>query len=323
MSAKIAGTMLAFAVLTGAAHADTAYPSKPVKIVLPYVPGGASDGLARTLAQRLSSSLGQQFIVENKPGGNTIIGALAVAKSEADGYTLLFTAESTLTMNPMLYSALPYNVEKDFAPVASLARVPQSFVVRSNLPTASMREFLAYAKQQEGKLNYGNLGVGSSTHLNMELFQREASVKITGISYKGAAPALTDLMGGHIDAMIVSTGLIAPHASAGKLKVLAVAGEKRSPLLPDAPTFAEAGLRNFSPSSWFALLAPAGTPGPTITRLNSEVNKILKDPAFIKEQLSKQGLEPIGGSPQDLATLIKTETQMWAPVIRSANIKLD
>jgi tripartite-type tricarboxylate transporter receptor subunit TctC len=226
-------------------------------------------------------------------------------------------------MNPMLYNALPYNVEKDFAPVAALARVPQSLVVRSNLPANSVREFLTYAKQQEGKLNYGTLGVGSSTHLNMELFQRETSLKLNGVSYKGAAPALTDLMGGHIDVMIVSTGLIAPHVSAGKLKALAVAGEKRSPLVPDAPTFAEAGLRNFSPSSWFALLAPAGTPGPTVTRLNSEVNKIVNDPGFIKEQMSKQGLEPIGGSPQDLATLIKTETQLWAPIIRSANVKLD
>ena len=291
--------------------------------MVPYAPGGVSDALARALAQRLSTALAQPVLVENKPGGNTIIGADAVAKAAPDGYTLLLTAEATLAMNPALYAKLPYSVDKDFAPVATLVQIPQSFVVTPGHPAASLKDFIADAGQQGKKLSYATLGVGSTAHLNMELFQKSAKTSMTDVSYKGAAPALTDLMGGHVTAMIVSTGLIAPQVAAGKLKALAVSGSKRSPLIPGAPTFAEAGMPGFQPSSWFALLAPANTSADIVKRLNTEVNKILADPVFKADTLAKFGAEAAGGTPDQLTALIKSETQTWGAVIRDAKVRLE
>lgn len=310
------------ATLAVHAHAQTPYPAKAVTVVVPYAPGGVADGLARALAQRLGQALRQPVIVDNKSGGNTVIGAQAVAKAPADGHTLLLTAEATLAMNPHLYAKLPYAVDRHFAPVAALAQAPQSLVVSVQTQASTLAEFVGQAKAQPGKLSYATLGVGSTAHLNFELFQRSAGIRLGDVSYKGAAPALTDLVGGHVQAMVVSTGLVAQQAQAGKLKVLAVAGEKRSPLLSQVPTFAEAGLPHFKPSSWFALLAPAGTPAEVVTRLNTETNRVLRDPSF-GQYLASAGLEPMGGTPQELGTLIRSETQRWGTVIRDAAIKLD
>lgn len=305
------------------AHAQVPYPTKPIILVVPYAPGGVSDGLARALAQRLSASLKQQVIVENKAGGNTVIGATAVARSPADGHTLLLTAESTLTMNPMMYSKLTYDVEKNFVPIAALASVPQSLVVSAATTSNTLQEFIEHARENPNKLSYATLGQGSTAHLNFELFQRAVGIKLNEIPYKGASVALTDLMGGHVDAMIVSTGLIAPHVKAGKLKALAVGESKRSPLLPEVPTFKEAGVDSFLPSSWFALMGVAGTPNEIVIRLNTEVNRILGDRKFRSEQLDKFALESIGGSPENLSALIKSDSLRWVQIIKDANIKLD
>jgi len=310
------------AFLTPLCMAQT-YPVKPITVVVPYVAGGVSDALARSLAQKLTGTLNQQVIVENKPGGNTLIGATFVAKAPADGYTLLLTAEATLTMNPMLYAKLPYDVEKNFASIAALASIPQAFVVSNHTNAKDMKEFLALAKKNADKLSYANLGSGSTAHLNFELFEKEVDINLTPVPYKGAAAALNDLLGGHVDAMIVSTGFVSSHAKAGTLKVLAVAGGKRSPLLPDVPTFKEAGIPGFQPSSWFALMGVAGTSPEVIDKLNGEINKLLKDPVFKAEQLDKFILEPIGGSPDALKNLIKSDSVKWTRIIKETQLQLD
>ncbi len=299
------------------------FPNKAITIVVPYVPGGVSDGLARSIAQSLTTSLNQPVLIDNKAGANTLIGASFVAKAPPDGYTLLLTAEATLTMNPMLYNKLPYDVEKNFMPIVALASIPQAFVLSNSVNVKDMKEFIALAKKNKDKYSYANLGNGSTAHLNFELFEKDENISLTPVPYKGAAAALNDLMGGHVDAMIVSTGLVASQAKSGNLKVLAVAGTKRSPLLPEVPTFKEAGVAGFVPSSWFALMGVAGTPPETIEKLNSEINKLLKDPAFKSEQLDKFILEPIGGSPENLKNLIKSDSTKWSKIINQMQLKLD
>ncbi len=306
-----------------AGQAQSLYPQKSISIVVPYVTGGVSDGLARALAVKLSSALGQQVLIENKPGGNTLIGATHVAKSAPDGHTLLLTAESTLTMNPMLYAKLPYDVEKNFVPLVALASIPQSFVISPSVPAKNLQEFVQLAKKSPKNYSFANLGIGSSAHLNFELLQRVTDMQLVDIAYKGASAAITDLIGGHVSAMIVSTGLVSAQAKANNLRVLAVAGNKRSPQLPEVPTFKEAGFESFTPSSWFALMGVAGTPKDTLEKINLEVNKILKDPTFKAEQLDRFALEPIGGTPEQLAALIKTESQRWSLIIKDMNIRLD
>ncbi len=306
-----------------AGQAQSLYPQKSISIVVPYVTGGVSDGLARALAVKLSSAMGQQVLIENKPGGNTLIGATHVAKSAPDGHTLLLTAESTLTMNPMLYAKLPYDVEKNFVPLVALASIPQSFVISPSVPAKNLQEFVQLAKKSPKNYSFANLGIGSSAHLNFELLQRVTDMQLVDIAYKGASAAITDLIGGHVSAMIVSTGLVSAQAKANNLRVLAVAGNKRSPQLPEVPTFKEAGFESFTPSSWFALMGVAGTPKDTLEKINLEVNKILKDPTFKAEQLDRFALEPIGGTPEQLAALIKTESQRWSLIIKDMNIRLD
>ena len=307
----------------GSVHAQAPYPSKTITIVVPYAAGGLSDSLARALGQRLSTNLKQQVIIENKGGGNTVIGASAVAKAPADGYTLLLTAEATLAMNPHLYAKLAYQPETSFAPVAALVNLPQAMAVSGSSTVKTLAGLIAKAKGNPGKTTYATLGTGSTAHLNMELFQQTTGITMLSVPYKGASPALTDLMGGHVEAMVVATGLAAQYANAGKLRLLAVAGAKRSPLAPDVPTFTEAGMPAFAPASWFALLAVAGTPPEIVKQLNTAVTTILMDPVFKTEYLDKNGMEPIGGPSEQLAALIKSESLRWGNVIRVASIKLD
>ncbi len=226
-------------------------------------------------------------------------------------------------MNPMLYAKLPYDVEKNFAPVVALASIPQSFVISPSVPAKSLQEFVQLAKKSPKNYSFANLGIGSSAHLNFELLQRVADMQLVDIAYKGASAAITDLMGGHVSAMIVSTGLVSAQAKANNLRVLAVAGNKRSPQLPEVPTFKEAGFESFTPSSWFALMVVAGTPKDTLEKINLEVNKILKDPTCKADQLDRFALEPIGGTPEQLASLIKSESQRWSHIIKDMNIRLD
>lgn len=303
------------------AQAD--FPNKPITVVVPYSSGGVSDAIARGLAQKLSQELKTQVLVDNKAGGNTLIGATHVAKSNPDGYTLLLTAEATLTLNPLIYAKLPYDVEKNFAPIVAIAQVPQSLIISSKLGIANYQDFVAHAKKNAGKVSYATLGVGSTAHLNFEMFQRTVGLSMHDIPFKGASVAINDLIGGHVDAMIVSTGLIAAQSKSGNLRVLATAGNKRSSLLPDVPTFKEVGVSNFYPSSWFALLAPAGTPQDVVQKLNASVNKILKDDALRTSLFDKFSLEAMGGSSESLRALIRSDTDRMVPVVKDLGIKLD
>jgi tripartite-type tricarboxylate transporter receptor subunit TctC len=303
------------------AQAD--FPNKPITVVVPYASGGVSDAIARGLAQKLSQELKTQVLVDNKAGGNTLIGATHVAKSNPDGYTLLLTAEATLTLNPLIYAKLPYDVEKNFAPIVAIAQVPQSLIISSKLGIANYQDFVAHAKKNAGKVSYATLGVGSTAHLNFEMFQRTVGLSMHDIPFKGASVAINDLIGGHVDAMIVSTGLIAAQSKSGNLRVLATAGNKRSSLLPDVPTFKEVGVSNFYPSSWFALLAPAGTPQDVVQKLNASVNKILKDDALRTSLFDKFSLEAMGGSSESLRALIRSDTDRMVPVVKDLGIKLD
>ena len=312
---------LSICAVKGMAQAD--FPNKPITVVVPYSSGGVSDAIARGLAQKLSQELKTQVLVDNKAGGNTLIGATHVAKSNPDGYTLLLTAEATLTLNPLIYSKLPYDVEKNFAPIVAIAQVPQSLIISSKLGIANYQDFVAHAKKNAGKVSYATLGVGSTAHLNFEMFQRTVGLSMHDIPFKGASVAINDLIGGHVDAMIVSTGLIAAQSKSGNLRVLATAGNKRSSLLPDVPTFKEVGVSNFYPSSWFALLAPAGTPQDVVQKLNASVNKILKDDALRTSLFDKFSLEAMGGSSESLRALIRSDTDRMVPVVKDLGIKLD
>lgn len=313
----------AMAICASNVMAQTEFPSKPITIVVPYAAGGVSDAIGRGIAQKLSQDLKTQVVVDNKAGGNTVIGAAYVAKSTPDGHTLLLTAEATLTLNPLMYSKLPYDVEKNFAPIVAIAQVPQSLIVSTKLGVSNFQEFIAYAKKNSGKVSYATLGVGSTAHLNFEMFNRTTGLSMVDIPFKGASVALNDLMGGHVDAMIVSTGLIASQAKNGNLRALATAGNKRSSLLPDVPTFKEVGVSNFYPSSWFALLAPSGTPQDVIQKLNVSVNKMLKDESLKSSLFDKFSLETIGGSSESLRTLIRTDTERMVPIVKDLAIKLE
>lgn len=303
--------------------AQVDFPTKPITLVVPYSPGGVSDAIGRGLAQKLSQDLKTQVLVDNKPGGNTLIGAAYVAKSNPDGYTLLLTAEATLTLNPLIYSKLPYDVEKNFSPIVAIAQVPQSLIVSTKLGVTNFADFIAYTKKNVGKVSYATLGVGSTAHLNFEMFQRTVGLSMHDIPFKGASGAINDLVGGHVDAMIVSTGLIAGQAKSGNLRALATAGSKRSPLLADVPTFKEVGVANFYPSSWFALLAPAGTPQDIVLKLNTSVNKVIKDDTLKASLFDKFSLETMGGSAESLRALIRSDTERMVPVVKDLSIKLE
>src|SRR6266487_3527558 len=247
-----------------AAGQEAGYPTRPVTIIVPAAPGGVTDALARTLAQRFTDAWGQQAIVENKPGANNQIAAEYVTKAAPDGYTLLIGPEVTFVVNPSLYAKLPYDTVKGFTPISGLVTINHALIVNPALPVQSVKDLIALAKQKPGEINYGTFGVGSSGHLNMELFQALSGAKFQAVHYKGATPALTDVVAGHIQMMFISVGSAVPQWKAGKVKLLAVGAKKRMPLLPEAPTVAESGLAGFEAVSWFGLFAPAGTPADVV-----------------------------------------------------------
>jgi tripartite-type tricarboxylate transporter receptor subunit TctC len=313
------GTLLAlFAV---AAPAQT-YPAKPVRIVVPFPPGGATDILARDVAQKLTEAWGQQVIVDNRPGAGGNIGSELVAKSAPDGYTLEMGTVGTHAINASLYAKMSYDHVKDFAPIILVAAVPNVLEVNPAVPVNSVAELIAYAKANPGKLNFASSGSGTSIHLSGELFKVMAGVDMTHVPYKGSAPALQDLLGGQVQLMFDNLPPSLPHIKAGKLRALAVTTAARAPALPDVPTVAEAGLPGFEASSWFGLLAPAGTPREIVAKLNGEVAKWLATPEA-KEKLSKQGANAAGGTPEDFAKHIAAETEKWAKVVRASGAKVD
>ena len=297
------------------------YPAKPARVVVPYPPGGPTDIVARVVSQKLSEQMGQQFVVENRPGAGGNIGAEAVAKSPGDGYTLL-VATTAHAINPSLFKGLGYNLTKDFAPVSQLTSGPLVIVANPSLPAKSVQELIALAKAKPGTLNYASSGNGQSTHLSAELFATMAGIKLNHIPYKGSAPALTDVMGGQIPLMMSSMLSVLPHVKAGKLKLLALSTAKRSPALPDVPTVAESGLPGYEATLWYGIVAAAHTPAPVLSRLSGEIEKTMRD-ADIVEKLARQGVEPYYYGPQEFAARVRTEIPKWTKVIKEAGVRAE
>jgi tripartite-type tricarboxylate transporter receptor subunit TctC len=297
------------------------WPAKPVRIIVPFAPGGPADVLARVTGQELSDALGQPFVVENKVGAAGNIGVEQIAKAAPDGYTLGIVPVGNIAVNPSLFPALPYKAS-ELAPVAMLATVENVLAVNAAVPAQSLKELLALAKQKPDTLSFASPGAGSQAHLAGELMALEADVKLIHVPYKGIGPAINDLVGGQVTMMFGAMSAVLPHVKSGKLRALGVASLKRSAAMPELPTIAEQGLPKFEAVSWYALMAPAGTPAAIIDRLNAEIARSLAKPA-IKEKFAAQGLEPGSGKPQDLAATIRTETARWSEVIRKQNIKPD
>jgi tripartite-type tricarboxylate transporter receptor subunit TctC len=317
----------AAALLPLGAHAQGAWPNKPVRIVVPFAPGGTTDILARALAPELSKAFGQSFVVENRAGAGGNIGADAVAKAAPDGYTLLMGTVGTHGINKSLYSKMPYDPQKDFVPITLVAGVPNVMVLNAEKAAArninNVNDFIKYAKANPAKLNMASSGNGTSIHLAGELFKSMAGVYMTHFPYTGSGPALLGLLGGDMDVMFDNLPSAMPHIKAGKLKALAVTSSQRSGALPDIPTVEQAaGLKGFEASSWFGLLAPAGTPQDIVNRIQQETAKALATPAM-KERLLAQGAIPSGNTPQEFAKLIDSEIRKWAPVVKNSGAKVD
>ncbi len=313
--------------LPGLGWTQAAWPGKPVRIVVPFAPGGTTDILARVLAPELSKTLGQSFVVENRAGAGGNIGAEVVAKSPGDGYTLLMGTVGTHGINKSLYDKLPYDPQKDFAPITLVAGVPNVMVMGTKraqaLGITSVADFVKYAKAHPGRLNMASSGNGTSIHLAGELFKSRTGIFMTHIPYRGSGPALTDLLAGSIDVMFDNLPSAMPHIQAGNLKAFAVTSAVRSLALPDVPTVAEAGnLPGFEASSWFGLLAPTGTPTEVVNRLHQETAKALNLPA-VKERLLAQGAIPGGNTPAEFARLIDAETTKWAGVVKASGARVD
>ena len=314
--------LLAFGMLIVATAANAqSYPSKTITIIVPAAPGGVTDVLGRVLAKHFTEAWGQQAVVENKPGANNQIAAEYIAKSPPDGYTLLIGPEVTFTVNPSLYPKLNYDPVKDFTPITGLVTINHALILNPSVPAQSVKELIALAKQKPGALNYGTFGIGSSGHLNMELFQTLAGIKLQAVHYKGATPALTDVVAGHIQLMFISVGSAVPQWKSDKVKFIAVGAAKRLALLPEMPTVAESGLPGYEAVSWFGLFGPAGMPADVVAKINGEVAKLFSSPEFRKNFLERQYFESIAGSPAQLAAYIKAEEPKWRKVIQDAKVK--
>jgi tripartite-type tricarboxylate transporter receptor subunit TctC len=297
------------------------YPVKPIRIVVPAPPGGGTDILSRTLAQKLGERLGQQVIVDNRPGASGMIGTDVVAKAAPDGYTLLM-AYTSHVINPGLQPKIPYDTLNDFAPVSMVGVIPSVLVLHPSVPVRSVKELIALAKAKPGALNYASAGSGSATHLSGVLFGSMAGVNIVHVPYKGGAPALNDVLGGHVSFMFANLAPTVPHLKSGRLRALAVTSAKRTSAMPELPTMAEAGLRGYEATAWFALLAPAKTPAAVIGKLNAEAVSILQLPD-VKERLASQGADTMPGSPAELDRYIRAEIPKWTKVIRESGARAE
>jgi tripartite-type tricarboxylate transporter receptor subunit TctC len=294
------------------------YPSRPVRIVVPFAPGGPNDIIVRLVAQKLTEAWGQPIVVENRAGAGGNIGTDAVAKAAPDGYTLLSVGPGSLIINPLIGKA-PYDTARDFAPVTLMARAPNALVAHPSLPVSSVKELIALARSQPGRINYGSGGNGSTPHLAGALFASMAGVELTHIPYKGTAPAMADLMGGQVQIAFLGIPTVLPHVKSGKLRVLAVTGKRRSPELPGVSTVDEAGVPGYELSPWYGLLAPVGTPREIVARLAAEVTKIVRA-ADTTDKLAVQGAEIAGGSPEEFAAVIQDDILTWTRVIKNAGI---
>ncbi len=317
------GLALATSALALPGTAAAAWPDKPIRLIVPFPPGGATDVIGRVMAMRLTTVLGQSVIVDNRGGASGNIGADAVAKAAPDGYTLLLGAVTSHSINATLEKAtIKYNFEKDLVPVAIVGSVPLVFVVHPSVPVKTLKELIAYAKTKPGELSFASSGAGAPQRLAAEMFKRSAGVDMMHVPYKGSGPAMTDLIGGQVLTMVETVPAALPHIRSGKLRPLAVTTPQRISMLPDVPTAGEAGMPGFEVSSLFGILAPAGTPPEIVARLNAEILKLVALPE-VKEQLLAQGAYAVSTTPEQAGARIHQEVQMWARVIREANVKPD
>jgi tripartite-type tricarboxylate transporter receptor subunit TctC len=300
------------------------YPVKPIHIVVPFAAGGITDVIARALGQRLAEAWGQQTVIENRPGGGTgQVGTEYVARSAPDGYTLLVTADATFVTAPHTYSKLPYDPINDFVAITGLGVSPQALVVHPSLPVRTLGELVDYARKKPGELNYGTFGIGSSGHLNIILLEGMTGTKFTPVHYRGAAPAITDLIGGHIQMMIVSIGLVAQSWQSGALNVLGFGSTARIGQYPAVPTLAKSGLPGYEAGSWYGLAAPKGTPPEIVAKLNAQTQRIFDDPSFRDKFLTPNFIFSIVSPPEAFAERIRRESEKWGKVIRDANVKVE
>jgi tripartite-type tricarboxylate transporter receptor subunit TctC len=320
MKVKTAITVLPLVVVTLGAGAE--YPSKPIRLIVPFAPGGSSEVIARSVAHELGTRLGQTVYVENKAGGASTIAMAEAARSPPDGYTLILGHVGSLAVNPFAMASQPYDVNKDFIPVALLARVPNLFVVNANVPVKGFKEFIAMAKARPGSLNYGSAGNGSAGHLAFEYLKMVTETDITHVPYRGTGPQLQDLLGGRIEAASAGTPALLPHIKSGKLRPLAVGTRERIPALPDVPTVAELGYKDFETSQWYGVLVPAGTPREIVLKLNNEINKALRSDA-VSQRLANDNAVISTGTPEQFADFIKAEQARWEKVVRRAKLKIE
>jgi len=311
------GTLMAIA---NPVVGQQAYPGKPIRLIVPFPPGGGTNIVARLVGQKLAENLGQQVIVDNRPGGNTIIGTEALVRSPADGYSLILVS-SAHVINSLLLPT-PYDAIKDFAPVTTVTSNEAILLLHPSVPANTLQEFIALAKSKPGQINYATSGSGGIPHLQTELFSSIVGIKLQHIPYKGAGPAMTDLLGGQVQMYLTAAINGVPHIKSGKLKGIAISGDKRTAALPQVPTFAEAGLPGFDARTWYGILAPAGTPKEILDKLATEIAKVLALPD-IRENLAKQGLDPFPSTPERYAALLKADQAKFAQVIRTANIKFE
>ncbi len=314
------GALLPWAQPAALAQA-AGYPSKPIRMVVPYTPGGFTDTMARLVGEPLGRALGQPVVFDNKPGANSIIGTDMVAKSPADGYTLV-TVIAAHAVNPSLYPKLPFDTLKDLTQVSLIGVAPVMLVANKDFAPNTIQEFLGYAKANPGKLNFGSSGQGAAAHLTMEYLKLATGIQLQHIPYKGTAPALTELISGQISVMFDTPSSMMPQVRAGKIKALGMASEKRLRVAPDVPTLIEAGVPGFASSTWAMVLAPAGTPRDIVEKLSAELNKIIRSPA-IQERLDALGVEPGGGSPDEARAFLQREIGKWGKVVRDANVSID
>jgi tripartite-type tricarboxylate transporter receptor subunit TctC len=323
---KQLGALILLLSLAGAAAAHAqSYPTRTITLTVTAAAGGVTDVVARALGERLSQTWGQQVVIENKGGAAHVVGAQSVAKAAPDGYSLLVAEAGTFTINPTLYGKgkLPYDEEKDFIPITGIVRINQALLGHPSLPANNVRELIELARKKPGELTYGTAGIGSAPHMNMVLFESMAGVKLVAVHYRGAAPALTDVIAGHVNLMSVSVSLALPPFRTGKIKIFGIGSGKRLSLAPDIPTVAESGRPDYEATTWFGLFATAGTPREIVTKINAEVAKILADPQFREKFLAPQMFEPMASSPEEFADYIKAQTRKWAKVIREQKLSIE
>jgi tripartite-type tricarboxylate transporter receptor subunit TctC len=317
-AARASALALAAMVGSGAgAHAQS-YPTKPIRMIVPFAPGGGTDIVGRAIAQKVSEGVGQSVIVDNKTGANGNIGMELAARSLPDGYTISFTS-SALVINPSLYKKLNYDPIRDFSPITLATMIPFILVVHPSVPVATVKDLIGYASSKKGQLSYASSGAGNATHLAMALFERMANLQLIHVPYKGTGQGIIDVMAGHVQLMFGAIPSTMPQVRAGKLKLIAVSSAKRSTVLADTPTVAEAGVPGYELVSWYGALAPAGTPAPVIARLHREIVKALSVPE-VRSRLSEEGAEPVGNTPQQFASFIRAEMAKYAEVVSAARV---